>query len=47
MSKKEIVVRCVFSPGEKELSERLEESFRVYLRRILLENAEGAMEPSR
>ena len=44
MAKKEIVVRCVFGKGEKELPQLLEESFRVYLRRILAEETGGAVQ---
>ena len=29
------VVRCVYNEGEKSLAELLEESFRIYLTRIL------------
>lgn len=35
MPKNEPVVRCVFAPGGKNLAELLEESFRLYLRRVL------------
>lgn len=44
MAKKELIVRCVFGQGEKQLPELLEESFRVYLCRILAEKAEGTVE---
>ena len=44
MAKKEIVVRCVFGEGEKDLPQLLEESFRVYLRRILAEETGGAVQ---
>lgn len=47
MAKKEIIVRCVFGQGEKRLQELLEESFRVYLNRILAERAEGGEESNR
>ena len=45
--KKEIIVRCVFSPAGKTLPELMKESFRVYLYRILAERAEDAIELSR
>ena len=47
MSKKELVVRCVFTPGQKELQELLEESFRAYLRCILAERSYGMVKSGR
>ena len=47
MSKKELVVRCVFTPGQKELQELLEESFRAYLRCILAERSDGMIKSGR
>lgn len=40
-------VRCVFTPDEKKLPELLEETFRLYLRRILAEQEEPAVQCSR
>lgn len=38
MKQKEIVVRCIYSKGETNLSQLLEESFRLFLNRTFAEN---------
>ncbi len=44
MPKKSPVVDCIFALEGKALSKILEESFRLYLHRILVENAEAAIQ---
>lgn len=41
------VVRCEYAQAEKSLAQLLEESFRLYLSRILATQAPAAVQPSR
>lgn len=40
-------VQCVFTPDGKTLSEILEETFRLYLRRILAQQEDSAVQYNR
>lgn len=46
MKKNTPVVHCVFTEADKNLSELLEESFRLYLRRILANGMDGTVQCS-
>ena len=40
MKEKDLVIHCVYSQEEVELPQLLEESFRLFLKRILAEHGE-------
>ena len=46
MKKDTPVVHCVFTEAEKNLPELLEESFRLYLRRILADGMDNPVQCS-